>query len=213
LRLSWLGLVACWQNTGFGCEKRFPEIAPAILIRADTDFANDMTALFASLTILSLAGWVFLRHSFFAVPFVAFLSIWVEDFFPLSHFPMYSDPDNSENYFYVATQDEDGGLTPLPVNALTGVTAPKVKKMYKSWSRDFAAKLGKSDSKLTKEERAEVGRDLLAYLNEQALSRKKEFPGEASLIEVWIVYDDEKGFSETPEVVATLPAGALPVSS
>jgi len=194
-------------------EKRFPLGDPATLLPRNPIFAPDMAVLFASLTVLSLAGWVFLRHSFFAVPFVLFLSIWVEDFFPLSHFPMYSDPDNSENYFYVATQDGDGELTPLPVNALTGVTAPKVKKMYKSWTRDFAAKQGKSDSKLTKAERAEVGRSLLAYLQEQAVRRRKDFPGTAALIEVWIVYDDEKGFSETPEVVATLSAGALPVSS
>jgi hypothetical protein len=172
-----------------------------------------MDVFFAILTILSLAGWVFLRHSFFAVPFIVFLSIWVEDFFPLSHFPMYSDPNNSENYFYVATQDGKGDLKPLPINALTGVTAPKVKKMYKSWAKDHAEKLGKSDSDLTPQERADVGRNLLAYLREQAVMQKKEIPGTAALVEVWIVYDDEKGFSETPEVVATLPAGALPASS
>ncbi|MCB1078857.1 MAG: hypothetical protein KDM64_13640, partial [Verrucomicrobiae bacterium] len=138
-----------------------------------------MAVLFAVLTLGSLAGWIFLRHSFFIVPFIVCLSIWVEDFFPLSHFPMYSDPNESENYFYVATLDDKGEPKPLPVNELTGVTAPKVKKMYKSWARTFADKLGKSDTKLTKEERAEVGRDLLTYLKEQAVSRRKEIPGTA----------------------------------
>jgi hypothetical protein len=163
-----------------------------------------MVILFATLTILSLLGWILLRHSFFVVPFIVFLSIWVEDFFPLSHFPMYSDPNESENYFYVATLDDNGAPKPLPVNDLTGVTAPKVKKMYKSWAKTHAEKLGKSDTKLTKEERAEVGRNLLAYLREQAVERKKEIPGAAALVEVWIVYDEEKGFTETPEIVATL---------
>lgn len=172
-----------------------------------------MDLLFGTLTLLSLAGWIFLRHSFFAVPLIVCLSIWVEDFFPLSHFPMYSDPNESENYFYVATLDEAGRPRPLPVNDLTGVTAPKVKKMYKSWAKDHAEKLGKSDSDLTREERAEVGRELLAYLREQAGKRKKSLGGTAALVEVWIVYDDDKGFSETPEIVATLPAGALPASS
>lgn len=163
-----------------------------------------MVILFAALTLLSFLGWILLRHSFFVVPFIVFLSIWVEDFFPLSHFPMYSDPNDSENYFYVATLDDRGDPKPLPVNDLTGVTAPKVKKMYKSWAKTHAEKLGKSDTKLTKEERAEVGRNLLAYLREQAAERKKEIPGAAALVEVWIVYDEEKGFTETPEIVATL---------
>lgn len=172
-----------------------------------------MDIFFALLTFLSLAGWIFLRHSFFAVPLIVALSIWVEDFFPLSHFPMYSDPNNSENYFFVASLNDKGEPEPLPINALTGVTAPKVKKMYKSWAKDHAKSLGKSDSDLTPEERAEVGRRLLAYLKEQAIKKKKDLPGTAALVEVWIVYDNEKGFSETPEIVATLPAGALPVSS
>lgn len=166
-----------------------------------------MEILFGSLTLLSLAAWIGLRHSFFVVPFIVFLSIWVEDFFPLSHFPMYSDPDESENYFYVASVSENGETQPIPIRVLTLVTAPKVKKMYKSWSREFAGKLGKSDKELTSEERAEVGRNLLTFLEDQATDRGREMPENMALIEVWIVYDNDTGFSETPEVVATLPVG------
>ncbi len=172
-----------------------------------------MEVLFGILTVLSLAGWLGLRHSFFVVPFIVFLSIWVEDFFPLSHFPMYSDPNESENYFYLATADGAGGLDPVPVRALTGVTAPKVKKMYKSWARDHAASLGKSDKELTAEERARVGRDLLAFLRGQAEGKPGALPGHLSLVEVWIVYDNDTGFSETPEVVATLEPSPKPPSS
>ena len=163
-----------------------------------------MDTLFAILTILSLAGWIGLRHSFFSVPFIVCLSIWVQDFFPLSHFPMYSDPDESENYFYVATTNEAGEREPIPVRALTSITAPKVKKMYKSWSRQRADEMDKSDRDLTPEERAEVGRELLTFLNRQALDRNREMPEPLHLIEVWIVYDNDTGFSETPETVATL---------
>lgn len=167
-----------------------------------------MEALFAFLTILSLAAWIGLRHSFFAVPFIVCLSIWVQDFFPLSHFPMYSDPDESENYFYVAEVDDQGQLEALPVRHLTSITAPKVKKMYKSWSRELADELGKSDRKLTKEERAKVGRELLAFLSKQAEERRLAMPGRIALVEVWIVYDNDEGFSETPETVAILESSA-----
>ncbi|MCB1064963.1 MAG: hypothetical protein KDN20_18850 [Verrucomicrobiae bacterium] len=163
-----------------------------------------MAVLFAILTVLSLAAWLGLRHSFFAVPFIVFLSIWVEDFFPLSHFPMYSDPNESENYFYVGTTDEKGETKPLPIRALSSITAPKVKKMYKSWARDYADSLGKSDRELTKEERAKVGRDLLEFLRKQSADRSQDLPENLTLVEVWIVYDNDAGFSETPEVVATL---------
>ena len=163
-----------------------------------------MDTLFGSLTLLSLAGWIGLRHSFFSVPFIVCLSIWVQDFFPLSHFPMYSDPDESENYFYVATTNETGEVEPIPVRKLTSITAPKVKKMYKSWSRQRADEMDKSDRDLTQEERAEVGRELLTFLNGQAVDRNREMPEPLHLVEVWIVYDNDTGFSETPETVATL---------
>ncbi len=166
-----------------------------------------MEILFGSLTALSLAAWIGLRHSFFVVPFIVFLSIWVEDFFPLSHFPMYSDPNESENYFYVASVSGDGETRPIPIRALTQITAPKVKKMYKSWSREFADERGKSDNDLTAVERAEVGRNLLTFLEKQAADRGRVMPENVALIEVWIVYDNDTGFSETPEIVATLPAG------
>ena len=169
-----------------------------------------MDSLFAILTILSLAGWIGLKHSFFSVPFVVCLSIWVQDFFPLSHFPMYSDPDESENYFYLATTNEAGEREPVPVRKLTSITAPKVKKMYKSWSRKRAGEMDKSDRDLTTEERAEVGRELLTFLNGQAVDRNREMPEPLHLVEVWIVYDNDTGFSETPETVATLEEVVLP---
>lgn len=165
-----------------------------------------MLATAIVLTLLSLAGWIFLRHSAFSVPFVVFLSMWVQDFFPLSHFPMYSDPDESENFFYLASIEDDGSLSPAPVRQLTSITAPKVKKMFKSWADDDAKALGKRGRKdLSAEERAETGERLLVFLKDQAEKRGKEFPQPAALVEVWIVHDNETGLSETPETVATLP--------
>jgi hypothetical protein len=167
-----------------------------------------MEITFAILTILSLAAWIFFKHSFFAVPLVVFLSLWVQDFFPLSHFPMYSDPDESEDYFYLATVDEEGEITPLPVRSLANITAPKVKKMFKSWAEDDARAIGKSRKELSDEQRAEVGERLLLFLKDQAEKRGRgdDFPDDAALVQTWIVYDNETGISETPAVVARLKA-------
>ena len=169
--------------------------------------------LAAILTVASFAAWIYLRHSFFSVPFVVFLSLWVQDFFPLSHFPMYSDPDESENYFYLATIDESGqSRRRCRFARLTSITAPKVKKDVQILvARIRRRKLDKSDNDLTREERAMVGEELLGFLREQAEKRvarkrgkRNKLPDNFALVEVWIVYDDETGLSETTEVVATL---------
>lgn len=164
-----------------------------------------MELTFAILTIISLGLWIGLRHSFFSVPLVIFLSLWVQDFFPLSHFPMYSDPNESENYFYVATVDGEGEIIPAPVRGLTGITAPKVKKIFKSMADEEAGKIGKKRDDLDAQQRAVIGRELLMFLSDQADVRGNDFPEIASLVEVWIVYDNETGISETTKVVATLP--------
>ena len=164
-----------------------------------------MDGLFGFIAIASLITWIVTRYSFWCLPFVVSIAILAEDnFYPLSYFPMYSDPDESENYFYVATTNETGEMEPIPVRKLTSITAPKVKKMYKSWSRQRADEMDKSDRDLTQEERAEVGRELLTFLNGQAVDRNREMPEPLHLVEVWIVYDNDTGFSETPETVATL---------
>lgn len=145
------------------------------------------------------------RHSFFVLPFVVAISLLAkDDFYPLSYFPMYSDPDESENYFYIGTWDEGtdpkpADIKPLPVRHLTGITAPKVKKMQKAWIRDRADELGTKDTKLPQEERVKKWLELLDYLREH---KRSELPERLALVEVWIEYDKELGYRETPEVVA-----------
>jgi len=155
----------------------------------------------------SLFGWVATRYSVFCLPVVVALCILAEDeFYPLSHFPMYSDPDESENYFYLVTfRKRNDEMRPLPVRRLTGLSAPKVKKMWKPYSRDFADELGKKDTELTLEERAEIGRVILDEMREMAVGRGRPLPDRLGLVEVWIESDEEKGWTETTTVVARQP--------
>ncbi len=165
-----------------------------------------MEVLFALICVCSLLAWILLKHSVFSVPFVIFLSLWVQDFYPLSHFPMYSDPDESENFFYLARDLGEGKTQPLPVLKITGVTAPKVKKLFKAWAKERAAELDKSDKELSDEERAEIGRELLEFLGDQAGKRgmAEDLKGSLALVEVWIVYDTKtRKITETPTTVAT----------
>ena len=155
----------------------------------------------------SLFGWIATRYSIFCLPAIVSLCILAEDdFYPLSFFPMYSDPDESENYFYLVTfRKRNDEPRPLPVRRLTGLSAPKVKKMWKPYSRDYADAKGKKDTELTTEERAEVGRELLDEMREMAVNRGRPLPERLGLIEVWIVHDEEKGWTETTTVVARQP--------
>ena len=155
----------------------------------------------------SLVGWVVTRYSIFCLPAIVALCILAEDkFYPLSHFPMYSDPDESENYFYLVTfRKKNDEPRPLRVRNLTGLSAPKVKKMWKPYSRDFADELGKKDTELTLVERAEIGRVILGEMREMAANRGKELPERLGLVEVWIVADPEKGWTETTAIVARQP--------
>ena len=155
----------------------------------------------------SLYGWLATRYSIFCLPVIVSLCILAEDkFYPLSYFPMYSDPDESENYFYLVTfRAKSGEPRPLRVRNLTGLSAPKVKKMWKPYSRDFADDLGKKDTELTVEERAEIGRVILNEMREMAANRGRELPERLGLVEVWIESAPEKGWTETTTIVARQP--------
>lgn len=174
----------------------------------------------------SLAAWIRWRQVFFCLPFLVSLSLYLEDeAYPFSWFPMYGDPDESENYFYLAdlgaeaadsAEDRSGPPleaegVPIGVRTHTGLTAPKLKKMYRSWAEERADDLGKKDRRaLSPEERAEVGTELIQYYRQQAERRGSPLPSEVALMEVWIRYEPGGGFAETAEAVAVHRLEASP---
>lgn len=166
--------------------------------------------IFAIVALGSLVAWVKTHHPFFCLPLLVAGSLLLEDdAYPFSHFPMYSDPDESENYLYLATPGANAGdIEPLAVRKLTGLTAPKIKKMFKTYLEDRAKKLGKKNDQLSEEERAEIGREILAYYLDQGEKRGSEMPDPLLLMEVWIEFDeDNKGLKETRSEIARLSHG------
>ena len=171
-----------------------------------------MDTISAIIGIASLVAWVWTKHPFFCLPLLVAGSLLLEDdAYPFSNFPMYSDPDESENYLYLAKPDSDGDgkPDPLAVRTLTGMTAPKIKKMYKRYLKDYAADNGKRNSELSIDERAKIGREILAYYREQGEERGSEMPEELLLMEVWIEADKsgEGGFTETTTMIARQKTG------
>lgn len=167
-----------------------------------------MDAFLGIIAVGSLVGWVATRYSIWCLPLLVSVSIMAEDdFYPLSHFPMYSDPDESENYLYVATWEGDPLQNEaIPIHQFTGLSAPKVKKMWKSYSRDFADDLDKKDTELTEDELNAAATILLGEFKKVAEDRNLKLPEKLALMEVWIEATDEGGWTETPRLLGAVPA-------
>jgi hypothetical protein len=165
-----------------------------------------MEIILAIIGLVSLISWIVSRHPLFSLPLLIAGSILLEDStYPFSSFPMYSDPDDSENYLYLARRGENGAPQPLPVRRLTGMTAPTIKKMYMRYLDDYAKEDDERSNPMSREERAAIGRQILAFYRDQGEKRGSEMPDELILVEVWIRHDElDKGFTETPEVIARL---------
>ena len=172
-----------------------------------------MDAFCAVIGLASLIFWIVTRHPFFCLPLLVAGSLLLEDdAYPFSNFPMYSDPDESENYLYLAKpvdqkdhakEVEGEWVAPLPSKTLTGITAPKIKKMYKRYLEDYAKEVDTKTKELSDEQRAKIGRQILAFFREQGEKRNSEMPEEMRLIEVWITYNnDGGGFNEVASEIA-----------
>lgn len=186
------------------------------------------------LAVIGLACWAWFRHPFpLLIGFVAF-SLALGEFYPFSNFPMYSDPDDRENYFVLAaipSPEEAAKLPPpspsgtapaetlyykfgdtickpLPSSPFTQLTAPTIKKMFKSRLDKYAKQRDTKRKHLNPEQREEVGKELLIYIRQHAAKstapKRDELPDDLALLEFWIEPDTEKGgFIETPGLVAS----------
>lgn len=183
--------------------------ASILTLAAITCFFGTPDLIWAVILVLGVIAWMVYRHPIWAIPVFTAVMLLTREFYPFSDFPMYSDPDESENYLYVAEvvdpSTDPPTLKALPIETLTRTTAPKVKKMFKSRYKQLAKELGISERDLTDEQLAQVGKDLVAYLRTRDDDEKAPLPDALALVDVWILYDGAHGFSETPRVVVYDP--------
>jgi hypothetical protein len=166
--------------------------------------SQNMDGILGVIAAISLIGWIATRYSIWCLPLIVSVAILAEDdFYPLSFFPMYSDPDESENYLYVATWETDPAKhEAIPIHTFTGLSAPKIKKMAKSYTRGFAKELKKKDTTLTPAEISQINGVLLDEFRLVAKGKNRTLPDRIALVEVWIEADEEGGWTETPTVLA-----------
>lgn len=145
---------------------------------------------------------------------VAFL--WVaKEFYPFSHFPMYSDFGPYD--YVVFLSDQDG--TPLPLEAITaGIRTARLKKKFNGELNDVQEKIGKIEGKkppkekMTAEQMAPAGEVALVWVIRRLEETQLLPPGVTSvqLRHIGIAYEDGEIVITEPRLLAELPAPARP---
>lgn len=130
------------------------------------------------------------------VPLYCLLAEKLQENYPVSHYPMYGDPDPVSVYYHLA----DGEGKPLPIEKLTGKSAPKLGKILRGHAERRAAELKlRSYSKLPAEEWAPICKETLAYLRQQAGVLKHELPSKLRIMKTEIRFKNG-AVDETPIV-------------
>lgn len=131
------------------------------------------------------------------------LSLWAEENYPLSNYPMYSNPSPERPYYTVA----DGEGNPLPIQTKTGITCPKIGKIYRKKAEELAKKLDIRAVDLKPEQVQSIGMEMFAQLRHEAEKLKQPMPERLRLVKTYISYKDGKVI-ETPNTIAEEPAPA-----
>ena len=135
-----------------------------------------------------------------------------DDFYPFSHYPMYSRPSKGElSFSYVA----DAAGHPIPVKEETGLTFSKIGKKYRSESLDriqaLEAGTGRKFSDLPENSRKPILKEAalatLGFVREQSFKRHAagDLTGTLRLMEINLRLQGGK-FTETETLLAELPA-------
>lgn len=149
-----------------------------------------------------LAAWGAVKTALGTTPLTVLvvyclISLILKENYPFSHYPMYSNPGADRSYYILA--DAEG--QPIPIAELTGITCPKLGKMYRKKAEDLGKRSGLSSSNLPPAQRQKVGEEIFGQLRLYAKQLKKELPSRLALQKVEITYRDGK-VAETPETLA-----------
>ena len=127
------------------------------------------------------------------------LSLIIRENFPFSNFPMYSNPSADRMYYTISGPDGIG----LPVQTLTGITSPKIGKIYRKKTEEFANKTKIKPSAFTPEQVGGIGLEIISYLRNEArnLGNLEKMPPKLQINRIWISYEDGQ-IVERPSVIA-----------
>lgn len=144
------------------------------------------------------AAWYWLKRTPLVVMVVyCVISLVLEENYPFTHYPMYSNPSAERSYYLVS----DGDGKPLPVAELTGITCPKIGKMFRTKASEVAAEMKVSKSSLGPEQLQAIGSEIFTQLRHYAKDMHTALPPKLQLSRVDISYDNGRVI-ETPQLLA-----------
>ena len=123
-----------------------------------------------------------------------FFSLKTGEHYPFSHFPMYGNPGPRPVDYYFLT---DSGGAPLPVQSLTGDTAPKLKKRLNTELNEWGSAHGQRvKARIPAEVRARIAKEVLDGFVAQSQQRGTPLP---SQVQLWRgeIHVGPSGFHET----------------
>lgn len=146
------------------------------------------------------ATWFWLMRTPLTVMTVyCLISIFLRENYPFTHYPMYSNPGAERSYYLVA--DATTGQ-PLPIAELSGITCPKIGKIWRTKAAELAGKANKNKQKLGTEDKQAIGLAIFSQLRGYAKDEGRVLPARLQLRRVDIGYAEGK-VVETPEILAT----------
>ncbi len=140
-------------------------------------------------------GW--LRTPLTSLLLYCLVSVFLQENYPFSHFPMYSNPSRERPYYMVS----DGDGNPIPIDTLTGVTCPKIGKIYRKECEELAKKLKLNKDRLPAEHKQAIGEKMFSYLRTEAEAHQKTLPPKLLLVRMEISYRNGK-LSESSAIIA-----------
>ena len=162
----------------------------------------------------------FLRALWNALPLkVCFLGVgllWLaKEFYPLSHFPMYSDFGPYDYVVFISDQNGE----PLPLEAVTaGIRTARLKKTFNGELKRVQDEIGKRtgskprEKNMTAEQMAPAGKIALEWVMPR-LQELRSLPPHVTAVQlrhVGISYEDGKIVVTDPLLLAELPAPVRP---
>ena len=189
-----------WQSVS--CYVCLMQVATATLVTSMNATTTSPSLPWASDAPIWQKVWAFLKSSpVTALAVYTMLSLYFKENYPFSNYPMYSNPSAERPYYTVA----DGDGNPLPIQAKTGITCPKIGKIYRKKSEELGKKIGLRAKELPPQQVQVIGMEIFAQLRREAAKLKQPMPAKLQLTRTIISYENGK-IVESPQVIAQEPA-------
>jgi hypothetical protein len=143
--------------------------------------------------------WKFIKISpLTALAVYTLVSLQLEENYPISNYPMYSNPSPERPYYMIT----DGEGKSLPIQTLTGVTCPKIGKIYRTKSEKLAKELDLKAVDLKPEHQQAIASEMFAYLRDEAKQKGQTaaLPAKLRLVKNYISYENGQVI-ETPTLI------------